>query len=608
MNSTRFCAISLFLGLLFCTEKGYAQYFIGTQTTTFVDASRSNRNISTDIYYPVTTSGSTAFAAGQFPVVVFGHGFTISTADYNYIWQTLVPLGYIVALPKTESGLFPNHTNFGADLAFVGNQIVANNSLPSSIFYTHVVNKIAIMGHSMGGGCTFLAAQNNPNITTIITLAAAVTNPSSTTAAANVTCPALNIAGAEDCVAPTAQHQIPMYAATASSCKTYYEIIGGTHCWFVSSGGGTCLFGEGTSCAGYGPFITQSEQNAQTQEVIVPWLNYWLKNDCDDWLNGFVAHINNGGNFTYQSTDISCGISPPNVDLTASTTTLCNGESTILTASGGNTYVWSDSQTGAAISVSPASSSTYTVTVSNLEGCSQTAAVALTVSPNCDLFLQLQVWLQGAYHAASGLMKTTLKTENLLPLQQPYNALPWQYAGTESVATAADFPANTVDWLLIDLVREADSGLAARKAVLLLNNGQVVEPNGTTNISFSNLAGGTNYYVVIRHRNHLPIATAFAQPLFGTLNLALTTPSQVLSNGTTPQLVILNNNLYGMYAGDMNADGNINLSDFALYNAQRSALNEYKTTDVNLDRLISVADFNLYLPNSSIVAPLIVRY
>jgi hypothetical protein len=59
----------------------------------------------------------------------------------------------------------------------------------------------------MGGGSSFLAVQYNPAITAIANLAAAETNPSAIAAAANITIPALVIAGANDCAQGQASHR-----------------------------------------------------------------------------------------------------------------------------------------------------------------------------------------------------------------------------------------------------------------------------------------------------------------------------------------------------------------------------------------------------------------
>jgi dienelactone hydrolase len=89
------------------------------------------------------------------------------------------------------------------------------------------------MGHSMGGGASFLACENNSEPTTMVTFAAANTNPSSIQAAANVHIPTLLFAGEFDCVTPPVQHQYPMYEATASQQKIIIDIYGGGHCYFA---------------------------------------------------------------------------------------------------------------------------------------------------------------------------------------------------------------------------------------------------------------------------------------------------------------------------------------------------------------------------------------
>lgn len=60
--------------------------------------------------------------------------------------------------------------------------------------------------------------------------------------------------------------------------------------------------------------------------------------------------------------------------------TICNGDATLLIASGGGTYLWSNSSTNDSISVSPLSTSTFTVTVTN-NGCSASDNVTVTVNP-----------------------------------------------------------------------------------------------------------------------------------------------------------------------------------------------------------------------------------
>jgi hypothetical protein len=60
-------------------------------------------------------------------------------------------------------------------------------------------------------------------------------------------------------------------------------------------------------------------------------------------------------------------------------TSLCEGQSTVLTANGGVSYAWSNASTNNSISVSQ--SGVYTVTASNAEGCSASANITVSVNP-----------------------------------------------------------------------------------------------------------------------------------------------------------------------------------------------------------------------------------
>ncbi|MDX2002822.1 MAG: gliding motility-associated C-terminal domain-containing protein [Chitinophagales bacterium] len=69
----------------------------------------------------------------------------------------------------------------------------------------------------------------------------------------------------------------------------------------------------------------------------------------------------------------------PNV--TANDPTICQGQSAILTATGAVSYTWSTSQTGASITVSPTTNTTYTVTGTDAQGCTATDDAEVTVAP-----------------------------------------------------------------------------------------------------------------------------------------------------------------------------------------------------------------------------------
>ncbi|HAB53869.1 MAG TPA: hypothetical protein DCE80_17110 [Ignavibacteriales bacterium] len=123
------------------------------------------------------------------------------------------------------------------------------------------------------------------------------------------------------------------------------------------------------------------------------------------------------------------------------------------------------------------------------------------------LDLDLKVFLQGPY-SGSGEMTTQLNSSNYLPNEQPYDSSPWNHNGVEKV-TDNFFTTNQdiVDWVLVELrTGTAPSSTIARRAALLNKFGKVVGLDGARPLRFGLPPG--NYYVVIRHRNHLDVMSA----------------------------------------------------------------------------------------------------
>lgn len=296
----------LFLITITITNSNAQPYQIGHTTITFIDASRSNRNVATEIYYPANVAGEnvpfTTLNALKFPSLVFGHGFVMTWDAYQNFWETLVPNGYIIAFPKSEGSFSPSHLEFGKDLAFVINQINLLGTQNTSIFFNRVSPKNAVMGHSMGGGASFLSVPFNSNITTLVNFAAAETTPSAITASASISIPSLIFAGANDCVAPPSTNQFPLYYGLTSACKTYISMVGASHCQ-MSNSNTLCSFGE-SSCSP-APTISRSVQHSKIFSYLLPWLNYQLKSDCSQG-SLFDSQIISDATITYQKNCIQC--------------------------------------------------------------------------------------------------------------------------------------------------------------------------------------------------------------------------------------------------------------------------------------------------------------
>lgn len=260
---------------------------VGTTTRTYADPARANRSVPVDLYYPAIASGPDApVAEGVFPAVSFGHGYLIGTNRYVYLGEGLAAAGFVVLVPRTEGGLFPSHGALGLDLAFVLRAVRDEAEQPTSPFFERIADARAVMGHSMGGGASFLAADSDPTITAIANLAAAETNPSAIEAASRLTIPALLLAADKDCVTPPEDHQIPMYEALGSDCRTLVTLLGGSHCQFAESGS-VCELGEG-GCDPAG--ISRAQQHGVVLDLLAPWLRAELNDDPAAW-DAFQSRI-----------------------------------------------------------------------------------------------------------------------------------------------------------------------------------------------------------------------------------------------------------------------------------------------------------------------------
>jgi hypothetical protein len=195
-------------------------------------------------------------------------------------------------------------------------------------------------------------------------------------------------------------------------------------------------------------------------------------------------------------------------------------------------------------------------------------------------------------------MCTSLLDNALIPANQPYVDAPWSYTGTESLSS---FPTNMVDWVLVELrtgIAKADA--VAMRAGVLLSDGSIVDIDGGA-LKFTGL-NFDNYYVVIYHRNHLAIMSANAVPLSGTSALYDFT-SSITQSYADPGLGIspmadLGDGSWGMFAGDGNADGSIDINDlFDVYYNQVDTQG-YLSGDWNLDTSVDVNDlFDAYYIN-----------
>ena len=218
------------------------------------------------------------------------------------------------------------------------------------------------------------------------------------------------------------------------------------------------------------------------------------------------------------------------------------GGAATLTASGGLTFLWDNASTAAVRVVSPVVTTTFTVTVTDANGCTASANKKITVIAFCGVTVAAKVFLGAVYDDGTMLMSDNLRAANLLPLNQPYGGMEYPdfaYTGTE--ATTAPVLSITgsnaiVDWVLVEIRDSVNPvTILSRKAALVQRDGDIVDVDGVSPLLFTGTDAG-NYYVAIRHRNHLGVMTGTAvalSPMASIVDFTLSATSNYQLSGVT---------------------------------------------------------------------------
>lgn len=222
-----------------------------------------------------------------------------------------------------------------------------------------------------------------------------------------------------------------------------------------------------------------------------------------------------------------------------------------------------------------------------------------------EIELDVQLWMEGAYDKAKGVMNTRLQQLNLLPSLHPYIGPPWNYPGMEGMGwTINDYPTNTVDWVKVSFrTSPTKNSEVVATAAVLLDDGTLFFPNSRVL-----LAGmGNSFYVVVEHRNHIGAMSAFpASVVNNKLSYDFREEnSYVLGFGQKE----ITSGVWGLYAGDGDQINqpigfDINGLDNTKWNPNNGLFNVYLAWDYNLDGDVNGADKILWNGNNGIFSQL----
>ncbi len=162
-------------------------YGVGLTTLRLVDGSRritlpngstEPRALVTYVRYPL--------GRGPFPLIIFGHGYTLTPAPYASLLQAWTRAGYVVAAPvfpleNADAPGGPNEAdlvNQPRDMSFVITRLLAANVQPGGPLSNMIdPNHVAVAGHSDGGETALAVAYDryyrDPRVSAAVILSGA---------------------------------------------------------------------------------------------------------------------------------------------------------------------------------------------------------------------------------------------------------------------------------------------------------------------------------------------------------------------------------------------------------------------------------------------------
>jgi len=287
-----------------------------------------------------------------------------------------------------------------------------------------------------------------------------------------------------------------------------------------------------------------------------------------------------------------------------------------------NSFTWTNGVTYTA-------AGTYSYHTLNAVGCD--SSLTLNLSLNNGVTVAAKAILEGAYDISTGLMKDSLRQVSNCPTSQigvpgvcpPVNVIPSVRLNSfNSVSCSNDADtaigggniiiANNimnvsgvnaiVDWVFVELRDGANyNTIVATKYGLIQRDGDIVSCiDGTSPLYFSCVCPG-NYYMTVKHRNHLgimtgsPIALGATPAAFDFSNPSSNVwvkPGYPVTLSNTPRHTV--GSIAAMWGGDANTNKNAKYN--GLSNDKERILNDFGSTTNTNDILYQVyknSDLNM---------------
>lgn len=299
------------------------------------------------LFYPTNTS------EGPFAGIVVCPGYMEGDGAVDWWGPRLASNGFVVMVMQPQSTYTDQPIQRANQiLDAVDDMISWNSSRYNAIYGKLDTNRFGLMGHSMGGGGTLIATEdeaNNPAIKAAIPLAPYALEKDFS----GITAPTMIVACGADGIAPVAQHAKPFYNSLSSSIdKMFVEFAGDSHFCVIDGNSHYALLGKlGVSWmkvfldedARYLTFLNDIDYGSDW-EISEFYSNrpYYVPgggDDCQQWTSTNAQHVNAGRAYTQQET-VGCDSVTTYYAVGSNTSLGTSGSSTttLNTSDGGNSY------------------------------------------------------------------------------------------------------------------------------------------------------------------------------------------------------------------------------------------------------------------------------
>lgn len=209
------------------------------------------------VWYPTAT--------GTYGAIAVSPGFTAPGSTMYFWGERLSSHGFVVIVIDTLTVLDQPEQR-ATQLRAALDHVVAQSRSRTSPLYNKVdPTRLAVAGHSMGGGGTLVAAVANGSLKAAIPMAP--WNLASVLSFSRIRVPTLILACQLDAIAPTAIHASAFYASLPSGTpKAYAEMRGEDHLCVMNNGGHYATLGK----------------------LGIAWAKRWIDEDrrYDSWIDG----------------------------------------------------------------------------------------------------------------------------------------------------------------------------------------------------------------------------------------------------------------------------------------------------------------------------------